>query len=86
AVMANDRTFDGYHRDNGQVGTRNYIGILSTVNCSATVAKMAAESLNSSGDLEALGFDGVVPVTHGSGCAINTESDGFTFLERVIAG
>ena len=86
AVMANDRTFDGYHRDNGQVGTRNYIGILSTVNCSATVAKMAAESLNAGGDIEALGFDGVVPVTHGSGCAINTESDGFTFLERVMTG
>ncbi|MDA5562384.1 altronate dehydratase family protein [Cobetia sp. MMG027] len=86
AMVENDRTFDGYHRDNGQVGTRNYIGILSTVNCSATVAKMAAESLNASGDIEALGFDGVVPVTHGSGCAINTESDGFTFLERVIAG
>ncbi|MFG6136483.1 UxaA family hydrolase [Halomonas sp. B23F22_10] len=85
-VMANERTFDGYHRDNGQVGTRNYIGILSTVNCSATVAKMAAESLNADGEIERLGFDGVVPVTHGSGCAMNTESDGFAFLERVIAG
>ena len=81
-----DRTFMGYHRPNGQVGTRNYIGILSTVNCSATVAKVAAEQLNANPEIEALGFDGVVPITHGSGCAMNTESEGFAFLERVIAG
>ncbi|NWO11541.1 altronate dehydratase [Chromohalobacter salexigens] len=80
------RTFMGYHRPNGQVGTRNYIGILSTVNCSATVAKVAAERLNAEGEIAALGFDGVVPITHGSGCAMNTESEGFAFLERVIAG
>ncbi|TDX29529.1 altronate hydrolase/galactarate dehydratase [Modicisalibacter xianhensis] len=79
-------TFEGYHRADGQVGTRNYIGILSTVNCSATVAKMAAEALNGSDELQRLGFDGVVPATHGSGCAMNTESEGFAFLERVIAG
>jgi altronate hydrolase/galactarate dehydratase len=78
--------FNGYLRSDGQTGTRNYIGILSTVNCSATVAKMAAEQLNASGEVEALGYDGVVPVTHGSGCAMNTETEGFAFLERVIAG
>ncbi|MDW5377769.1 altronate dehydratase family protein [Halomonas sp. HP20-15] len=85
-TLASERTFLGYHRPNGQVGTRNYIGILSTVNCSATVAKVAAEQLNADGEIAALGFDGVVPITHGSGCAMNTESEGFAFLERVIAG
>ncbi len=85
-VIEKGSTFEGYHRADGQVGTRNYIGILSTVNCSATVAKMAAESLNGSDELQRLGFDGVVPATHGSGCAMNTESEGFAFLERVIAG
>ncbi|GHB09188.1 UxaA family hydrolase [Modicisalibacter luteus] len=85
-VTVSDRTFNGYHRADGQVGTRNYIGILSTVNCSATVAKMAAEALNTSEEIRQLGYDGVVPVTHGSGCAMNTESEGFAFLERVIAG
>ncbi|MCP1365819.1 altronate dehydratase family protein, partial [Halomonas sp. BBD48] len=85
-VIASDRTFNGYHRADGQVGTRNYIGILSTVNCSATVAKVAAETLNASEEIRQLGYDGVVPVTHGSGCAMNSESEGFAFLERVIAG
>lgn len=80
------RTFNGFHRANGQVGTRNYIGILSTVNCSATVSNVVAEQLNATGELRALGFDGVVPVTHGSGCAMNTQSEGFAFLERVLTG
>lgn len=82
----NSMHFSGYLRSDGQAGTRNYIGILSTVNCSATVAKMATEQLNASGEIEELGFDGVVPVTHGSGCAMNTDTEGFAFLERVIAG
>ncbi|MGO3004450.1 MAG: UxaA family hydrolase, partial [Halomonas sp.] len=80
------RTFQGFQRADGSVGTRNYIGILSTVNCSATVAKAAADILNQSDDLSQMGFDGVVAITHGSGCAMNTDSEGFTFLERVIAG
>lgn len=80
------RTFNGFHRANGQVGTRNYIGILSTVNCSATVSNVVAEQLNATGELKTLGFDGVVPVTHGSGCAMNTQSEGFAFLERVLTG
>ncbi|WP_148255518.1 UxaA family hydrolase [Aidingimonas lacisalsi] len=85
-VIENDRVFQGYHRADGSVGTRNYIGILSTVNCSATVAKVAADELNKSQEIQDLGFDGVVAITHGSGCAMNTESEGFAFLERVIAG
>lgn len=80
------RTFQGFPRADGSVGTRNFIGILSTVNCSATVAKAAADLLNQSGELTQMGFDGVVAITHGSGCAMNTDSEGFAFLERVIAG
>ena len=41
-------TFEGYVRPNGKVGTRNYIGILTSVNCSATVAKLIAEAVNRS--------------------------------------
>ncbi|MFY0990125.1 UxaA family hydrolase [Halomonas sp. C05BenzN] len=85
-VLDSKRTFKGYKRKDGRVGTRNYIGILSTVNCSATVAKAAAEALDSSPVLKSLGYDGVVAITHGSGCAINTETEGYQFLERVIAG
>ncbi|WP_413614859.1 altronate dehydratase family protein [Halomonas cupida] len=85
-VTCQSRTFQGFMRRNGSVGTRNYIGILSTVNCSATVAKAATDSLDQSAELSQMGFDGVVAITHGTGCAINTESEGFAFLERVIAG
>lgn len=85
-TASHTRTFRGFQRSDGGVGTRNYIGILSTVNCSATVAKAAADELNRSGRLDEMGFDGVVAITHGSGCAMNTDSEGFEFLERVIAG
>lgn len=86
ATQSSSRTFQGFKRADGSVGTRNFIGILSTVNCSATVAKAAADLLNQSGELTQMGFDGVVAITHGSGCAMNTDSEGFSFLERVIAG
>lgn len=79
-------TFQGYIRNEGSVGTRNYIGIFSTVNCSATVAKAAMDVLNQSGELSQVGFDGVVAITHGSGCAVNTVSEDFTCFKRIIAG
>ena len=82
----NERTFMGYVRPNGKVGTRNFIGVLSTVNCSATVSKAVASKLDNSPELKALGYDGVVAITHGSGCAINTDSEGFALLDRVMGG
>ncbi|MGB2658954.1 MAG: UxaA family hydrolase, partial [Pseudolabrys sp.] len=45
-------TFEGYLRPNGKTGTRNYIGILTSVNCSASVAKFIAEEVNRSGILD----------------------------------
>src|SRR3954452_1283635 len=45
-------TFEGYVRPGGKVGTRNYIGILTSVNCSASVAKFIAEAVNRSGILD----------------------------------
>lgn len=80
------RRFMGYRRPDGRVGTRNYIGILSTVNCSATVSRAVAAHFNGSDLLKQHNIDGVVALTHGSGCAINTESEGFKFLERSIWG
>ena len=46
------RTFEGYRRKNGKVGTRNYIGILTSVNCSASVARFIADEFNRSGILD----------------------------------
>ncbi|VFB18344.1 UxaA family hydrolase [Pseudomonas fragi] len=80
------RRFMGYRRADGRVGTRNYIAILSTVNCSATVSRAVAAHFNGSKLLKQYNIDGVVALTHGSGCAINTDSDGFKFLERSIWG
>ena len=80
------RRFMGYRRPDGRVGTRNYIGILSTVNCSATVSRAVAAHFNGSELLKQYNIDGVVALTHGSGCAINTDSEGFKFLERSIWG
>lgn len=85
-VTETGRTFKGFVRPDGRVGTRNYIGILSTVNCSATVSKVVADELDKSPELKALGYDGVVAITHGSGCAVNTENEGYLFLDRVMRG
>src|SRR5919112_1599475 len=37
------RTFPGYLRPDGRVGTRNYIAVISTVNCSASTSRVIAE-------------------------------------------
>ena len=80
-------TFQGYRRANGKVGTRNYLGILTSVNCSATVAKFMAEAINRSGILEAYpGIDGVVPFVHGTGCGMESRGEGFDILKRTQWG
>ncbi|QUS36770.1 UxaA family hydrolase [Falsirhodobacter algicola] len=84
---AERRTFDGYLRADGQVGTRNYIGIITSVNCSATVARAIADRFNRGSELEAFpNVDGVVALTHGTGCAISMKTEGYLYLTRVLAG
>jgi galactarate dehydratase len=84
---AERRTFMGYDRGAGHVGTRNYIGIISSVNCSATVSRYIAEHFNRHGGLDGFdNIDGVVALTHGSGCALNTKSEGYRILTRTING
>jgi len=62
------RTFDGIVRPDGRVGTRNYVGILSSVNCSATVVKRIAAAFSAPGALDEYpGVDGVIAITHGTG-------------------
>jgi altronate hydrolase len=82
-----DTFFNGILRDNGQVATRNYIGILSTVNCSATVTKMIVEKIKYSDLLKDYpNIDGIVPITHSTGCGMNTESEGMQIFQRTIDG
>ena len=79
--------FNGILRDNGDVATRNYIGIISTVNCSATVSKMIAEKIKYSNILKDYSnIDGIVPITHSTGCGMNTASEGMRIFQRTIDG
>lgn len=81
------RTFQGYRRSDGRVGTRNYVGILTTVNCSATVARRIAAAFSTPGALADFPHvDGVVAFTHPTGCAMDRDSEGFAVLERVTQG
>lgn len=87
SVSSDQRTFDGYHRADGRVGTRNYLGILTSVNCSGSVAKFIAEAAEKSGLLnEFPNIDGIVPITHGTGCGMSGENEGYTTLLRTLSG
>lgn len=79
-------TFQGYFRRSGLVGTRNYIGIITSVNCSATVARAVAEHFRINGFGSYTNIDGVVALTHGTGCAIPTNTEGYEYLRRVLVG
>ena len=80
-------TFDGFVRPGGRTGTRNYIGILTSVNCSASVAKFIAEEINNSDLLEDHPeIDGVVAFVHGSGCGMAAYGEGFDLLRRTQWG
>jgi altronate hydrolase len=80
-------TFEGYRRDNGKTGTRNYIGILTSVNCSASVARFAAAAVEKSGALRDYpGIDGVVAIVHGTGCGHAAYGEGFDVLRRTQWG
>lgn len=81
------RTFEGYVRAGGRVGTRNYIGVLTSVNCSATVARQIAQAVERSGLLaEHSEIDGVSAFGHSTGCGMASTGDGFGNLQRTLAG
>ncbi len=80
-------TFQGIVRSDGSVATRNYIGVLTTVNCSAQVARMISEHFRMSGELKDYpNVDGVVALTHKSGCAGGEDTEGNYVLRRTVAG
>ncbi len=80
-------TFQGYRRANGKVGTRNYIGIMTSVNCSATVAGFIAEEINRSGILKDYkNIDGVVALRQDNGCVIDFRGAIFDILKRTSWG
>lgn len=80
-------TFRGYKRVNGKVGTRNYVGILTTVNCSATVARAIAQHFTFSGEMKNYpNIDGVVALTHETGCGMRSDGEGYETLRRTFDG
>jgi altronate hydrolase len=83
-------TFQGIVRRDGpnagKVATRNYIGILSTVNCSATVARGIAGHFTRERLAAFPNVDGVVALTHGSGCGMDTQGEGMQILRRTLGG
>jgi galactarate dehydratase len=80
-------TFLGYKRSDGSVGTRNYLAIISSVNCSATVCHAIARQFSTNGGLDIFpNVDGVIAFTHGGGCAMDSKGEGYTILTRTISG
>lgn len=77
-------TFEGFVRADGSVGTRNYIGVLTSVNCSATVARRIADAFPDSTLPD--GVDGVVAFTHQGGCGGSSLSVDTAVLQRTMAG
>jgi altronate hydrolase len=77
-------TFMGYRRENGRVGTRNYIAIVTSVNCSATAARRIADAFGPEELADYPNVDGVVAFVHGTGCGIAGDGEGFEALQRVM--
>jgi len=76
-------TFLGYRRQDGRVGTRNYIAVVAASNCAAHTAESIARGYEN--DALPEGVDGVVAFPHGEGCghAFGPDVDQ---LRRTLAG
>lgn len=79
------RTFQGFRRANGAAATRNFIGVISTVNCSATVVKKIADHFREEELSDYPNVDGVVALTHGWGCGTGTV-EGQQMVQRAVGG
>ena len=79
-------TFSGIVRPDGRVATRNYLGVLTTVNCSATVARKISEAFAGEALSEYPNVDGVVAITHTTGCGMDINGEGMQVLRRTLSG
>lgn len=85
-VSATPRFFEGYTRADGRIGTRNMVGILTSVNCSATVARRIARDFHEDVMADFAHVDGVAAFTHATGCGTAYTGDGVENLQRTLAG
>ncbi|GAC1641469.1 MAG: altronate dehydratase family protein [Herpetosiphon sp.] len=80
------RTFQGYRRSSGSVGTRNYVAVISTVNCSAHTCREIAHAFTPERLAAFPNVDGVIPIAHQSGCATRVGGRDYVALQRTLAG
>ncbi len=80
------RTFMGYRRADGRVGTRNVVAVISSVNCSAHAALEIAHAFAPERLAPYRNVDGVVAFVHQSGCSSRIGSPDYVFLQRTLAG
>ena len=84
---AQRRTFPGYLRSDGRVGTRNYVALVSTVNCSAAVVQAISDRFRSPDALKDFpGVDGVMAIAHKTGCGMHLGGRDYDQLQRTLAG
>src|SRR6185312_3977981 len=83
---AEPAAFQGIVRADGRVATRNYLGILTTVNCSASAARFIAEQFRGAALAEFSSIDGVIALGHGTGCGMGIDGEPMNLLRRTIAG
>ncbi len=90
AYVDRPATFQGIRRADGRIATRNYVGVLTSVNCSATVARAIADRFRRDIHPEALeafpNVDGVIALTHGGGCATASDGEPLQLLRRTLGG
>jgi altronate hydrolase len=80
------QTFLGYRRADGRAGTRNYLAIISSVNCSASVSRYIARRFDAAALRDFPNVDGVVAFTHGGGCGIQFDGLQHQLYDRVLGG
>ncbi len=84
--VAERAQFQGIVRADGRVATRNFIGLLSTVNCSATVVRKVADWFTPERLADYPNIDGVVAFSHALGCGMELSGEPMDLLRRTMAG
>jgi altronate hydrolase len=84
---AEQRTFQGFDRGDDRYGTRNFVALISTVNCSASTSKYISDRVRSAELLKQYpNVDGVIAITHKAGCAMQYGGPDHRQLEHTLAG
>ena len=83
---AEPATFMGIKRDDGRVATRNYLGVISSVNCSAHVCRLIAKYFDDDFMAQYSNVDGVVPIHHRTGCGMGADGEPMAVLRRTLGG